>query len=45
MQFAGVKDESVQKAKRVLDDMIQALGGEAYLNVRDMKAGRPQLWL
>ncbi len=36
-QFASVKDESVQKAKRVLDDMIKALGGESYLNVADMK--------
>ncbi len=36
-QFAGVKDESVQKAKSVLDDMIKALGGETYLNVTDMK--------
>lgn len=36
-QFAGIKDESVQKAKRVLDDMIKALGGEAYLSVVDMK--------
>jgi hypothetical protein len=36
-QFASVKDESVQKAKRVLDDMIKALGGEAYLNATDMK--------
>jgi hypothetical protein len=37
-QFAATaaKDPSVQKAKQVLDDMIRALGGEAYLNVRTM---------
>ena len=37
-QFAATKDEGVQKAKRILDDMIQALGGDAYLNVRDVKS-------
>jgi hypothetical protein len=37
-QFAATaaKDPGVAKAKRVLDDMIHALGGEAYLNVQDM---------
>jgi len=37
-QFAATaaKDPSVQKAKQILDDMIRALGGEAYLNVRTM---------
>jgi hypothetical protein len=37
-QFASTKDESVQKAKHILDDMIRALGGEAYLNIRDIKS-------
>jgi len=38
-QFASTaaKDPGVQKAKQVLDDMIRALGGEAYLTLRDMK--------
>ena len=36
-QFASAKDVSVQKAKKILDDMITALGGDAYLNIRDMK--------
>ena len=38
-QFAATaaKDPSVQKAKQVLDDMIRALGGDAYLTLRDMK--------
>lgn len=35
-QFAATKDPSVQKAKQVLDDMIRALGGEAYLNLHTM---------
>jgi len=37
-QFAATaaKDPSVAKAKQVLDDMIRALGGETYLNVRSM---------
>lgn len=37
-QFAATaaKDPSVLKAKQVLDGMIKALGGEAYLNIRDM---------
>ena len=32
----AAKDPSVQKAKQVLDDMIRALGGENYLNIRTM---------
>lgn len=37
-QFAttAVKDQSVQKAKQVLDAMIRALGGDAYLTMHDM---------
>jgi hypothetical protein len=37
-QFSATaaKDPSVQKAKQILDDMIRALGGETYLNVRSM---------
>jgi len=36
-QFASVKDPSQQKALQILNAMIQALGGEAYLNIRDMQ--------
>jgi hypothetical protein len=38
-QFAATaaKDAGVQKAKQILDDMIRALGGDAYLTLRDMK--------
>jgi hypothetical protein len=38
-QFAATaaKDPGVKKAKQVLDDMIRALGGDAYLTLRDMK--------
>ncbi len=36
-QFASTKDPSVQKALQVLTDMIRGLGGDAYLNVQDMK--------
>jgi hypothetical protein len=32
----AAKDQSVGKAKQILDDMIRALGGEAYLNMQDM---------
>jgi hypothetical protein len=42
-QFAATaaKDPGVKKAKQILDDMIRALGGDAYLTMRDMKvAGR-----
>jgi hypothetical protein len=37
-QFAATaaKDPGVAKAKNILDDMIRALGGDAYLNLRDM---------
>ena len=37
-QFAATaaKDPGVQKAKQILDDMIRALGGEAYLTLREM---------
>ena len=36
--FASTKDPGVQKAFQILNDMIKALGGDAYLNVRDMKS-------
>ena len=36
-QFASVKDPSQQKALKILDDMIRALGGDAYLNIRDIQ--------
>ncbi|MGA3054242.1 MAG: hypothetical protein ABSD63_08545 [Candidatus Korobacteraceae bacterium] len=35
--FASTKDPSVQKAFQILNDMIKALGGDSYLNVRDIK--------
>src|SRR5664280_2555657 len=35
--FASTKDPSVQKALQILNDMIKAMGGDAYLNVRDTK--------
>ncbi len=37
-QFAATaaKDPGVKKAKQILDDMIRALGGDAYLNLRDI---------
>ncbi len=37
-QFAATaaKDPGVAKAKKILDDMIRALGGDAYLTMRDM---------
>jgi len=37
-QFAATaaKDPGVAKARKILDDMIHALGGEAYLTMRDM---------
>jgi hypothetical protein len=37
-QFSSTKDPSVQKALQVLTDMIRGLGGDAYLNVQDMKS-------
>ncbi len=36
--FASTKDPSVQKALQILNDMIKALVGDAYLNIRDMKS-------
>ena len=36
--FASTKDPGVQKALRIVNDMIKALGGDTYLNVRDMKS-------
>lgn len=35
--LASTKDPSVQKALQILNAMIKALGGDAYLNVRDSK--------
>ena len=35
--FASTKDPSVQKALQILNDMIKALGGDAYLNFHDVK--------
>jgi len=35
-QFASTKDASVQKSYQILNDMIRALGGDAYLNMRTM---------
>jgi hypothetical protein len=37
-QYAAAKDPSVQKACQVLTDMIRGLGGDAYLNMQDMKS-------
>jgi hypothetical protein len=37
-QFASSKDESVQKACDLLNQMIRALGGDAYLNVQNMQS-------
>jgi hypothetical protein len=38
VQYAATaaKDPGVQKAKQILDDMIRALGGEAYLSLREI---------
>jgi hypothetical protein len=36
-QFASASDPSQQKALKILNDMIHALGGDAYLNIRDMQ--------
>jgi hypothetical protein len=35
-QSIPVDQENVRKAKTLLDQMIQALGGEAYLNIQDV---------
>ena len=37
-QFASSKDESVHKAYDLLNQMIRALGGDAYLNVQSMQS-------
>jgi len=37
-QFAASKDPSVQKACVMLNEMIRTLGGDAWLNVRDMQS-------
>jgi hypothetical protein len=37
-QFASAKDDSVQKAYDLLNQMIRALGGDAYLNVQTMQS-------
>ena len=36
-QFASSKDHSVHKAYDLLNQMIRALGGDAYLNVQNMQ--------
>ena len=36
-QFASTKDPSVQKARKILDEMIGALGGDTYLNIHDIQ--------
>ena len=36
-QFASTKDPSVQKACQILTEMIRGLGGDAYLNIQDIK--------
>ena len=33
---ASSQDANARKAKEILDQMIQALGGQAYLSVQDM---------
>lgn len=37
-QFASAKDPSVQKACQVLNAMLRALGGDAWLNVRNLQS-------
>ncbi len=37
-QFAAAKDPSVQKAYRILNDMLRALGGDAWLNIQTMQS-------
>ena len=37
-QFAASKDDSVHKAYDLLNQMIRALGGDAYLNVQNMQS-------
>ena len=36
LSATAAKDPSVQKAKQILDDMIRALGGDTYVNLREM---------
>ena len=36
-QFASAKDPSVQKSYQILNEMLRALGGDAWLNVHDMQ--------
>jgi len=36
-QFASAKDPSVQKSYQILNDMLRALGGDAWLNVHDIQ--------
>ncbi len=36
-QFASAKDPGTQKALAILNEMIRAFGGDAYLNVHDMQ--------
>ncbi len=37
-QFASAKDPSVQKSFQILNQMIRALGGDAWLNVQNMQS-------
>lgn len=37
-QFAAAKDPSVQKSFQILNEMIRALGGDAWLNVQNMQS-------
>jgi len=37
-QFASSQDQSVHKAYELLNQMIRALGGDAYLNVQNMQS-------
>ena len=37
-QFASAKDPSVQKSFQILNEMIRALGGDAWLNVQTMQS-------
>ena len=37
-QFASAKDPSVQKSFQILNQMIRALGGDAWLNVQTMQS-------
>jgi len=37
-QFASAKDPSVQKSFQILNEMIRALGGDAWLNVQNMQS-------